>query len=76
MSTSTNPPAAQKSFKLGRRGRRVLGVALAVAFLLSLIWIWLGSPLPLKLLILLAVVAGGSLTAFRCLFVSKDLPKH
>lgn len=49
---------------------------LVLAFLGSLAWILLGWPLPFTLWIALAVVAGGSLTAFLTFFVPNGLSER
>ena len=60
-----------------RRVLRILfGGALVVAFVASLAWIVFGWPLPFRLWIALAVVAGGSLTAFLTFFVPNPLSER
>jgi hypothetical protein len=70
---SMTTPETKPRFVLARWARAVIGILLGIGLVVSIWWIVFGWPLPVRLWILLAVVAGSSLTGLVALFI-KEVP--
>jgi hypothetical protein len=72
---STTTPETKPGSALPSWARIAVGALLGLALLVSIGWIVLGWPLPVRLWILLAVVAGSSLTGLVALFIREVHPR-